>query len=177
MKTFHEIYIEVLNQLRMEESDIEPNIEAQIKKSINDAYQLVARKFKIINIDYLPVIQGNVELPRNIIGSIEFDPPLDNKLDRLMGDNLQTRREDGEIFTLKYFSTPEPLVDDLDTPSVPDRLLNLLVIYPCYNYYLAKKRLDLSSQYKAEFDNELLTNGEPEQESQTYIQNIYSFFN
>lgn len=176
MKTFKEIYIEVLNQLRMEEGDMEANMQAQIKKSINDAYRIVSRKVKLINIDYLPVIQGKVELPRDIIGSIQFEPSLDHKTDRLSGDNLLTTRDDGEIFTLTYSAIPELLVEDIDIPNMPERLENLLVIYPCYNYYLAKKRLDLASQYKSEFDNELLTNGEPEQDSQNYIQDVYNFF-
>ena len=88
--TLLQIYTEVLNKLRMESADMEANIEAQIKHAINEAYKIVAGKYKQITIDYVPSIQNVVELPKNAIGAVDIDPPLDPKLDRKVGDNILT---------------------------------------------------------------------------------------
>lgn len=151
--TLLEIYTQVLNKLRMESADMEDNIEAQIKHSINEAYKIVAGKYKQITIDYVPSIQNVVELPKNAIGAVDIEPKLDPKLDRKVGDNILTKRDDGTIFTLKYYATPEKLIADTDEPNVPERLLEALIVYPCYVYFVSKKRLDIASAYKAEFDN------------------------
>lgn len=172
--TLQEIYIEVLNKLRMEPDDMEPNIKAQIYHSINEANKIVAGKFKKVNTDYIPVIQGIVELPRNAIGTIEFEPKIDGKLDRIVGDNIKTLREDGEVFTLKYYATPEKLVNDEDTPDVPERLLEALVVFPCYIYFVSKKRLDLAANYKSQFDNMMMDSEiEHEDIGNDAIVNIY----
>jgi len=171
--TLNEIYIQVLNKLRMETGDMEPNIEAQIKHSINEAYKIVAGKYKEITIDYLPVIQGVVELPKNTIGTVEFDPKLDPKLDRIVGDNIKSLRDDGTIFTIRYYATPEPLVEAIDEPRVPSRLLEALVVYPCYIYFVSKKRLDIASAYKSQFD-EMMSGSEIEHDSMDdTITNVY----
>ena len=174
--TLAQIYTEVLNKLRMESGDMEPNIEAQIKHSINEAYKLVAGKYKTIQIDYLPVIQSLVELPKNVIGTIEFEPKLDPKLDRMVGDNIKTNREDGTVFTVKYYATPQKLEADTDAPNVPERLMEALVVFPCYIYFVSKKRLDLASEYKSQFDT--LMNGADVQHEfdNDYITNIYESF-
>lgn len=171
--TLLEIYTQVLNKLRMESGDMETNIEAQIKHSINEAYKLVASKFKTINVDYLPSIQGTVELPKNVIGAIDIDPKPEPSLDRIVGDNILTRRDDGTIFTIKYYSTPEPLVADTDEPAVPQRLLEALVVYPCFVYFVSKKRLDIASAYKSQFD-EMMNGGEVVYDSGAEsISNVY----
>ena len=170
--TFQEIYIKVLDRMRMESTDIEPNIEAQIKHSINRAYVIVAGKNKQLLTDYLPVIQGVVELPKNIVGSVEYDPALSPTLDRIVGDSLLTKREDGEIFTIRYYATPEPLVAETDAPNIPTRLEECLILYPCFVYFLSKKRLDLASTYKMEF-TEILDGSEIRHDAQSAIENVY----
>lgn len=150
--TLAQIYTQVLNKLRMESGDMEANIEAQIKHSINEAYKIVASKYKTISVDYLPSIQGTVELPKNVVGAIDIEPRIDPRLDRIIGDNIITRREDGTIFTIKYYATPGLLVHDSDEPAVPDRLHEALVVYPCFVYFVSKKRLDIASAYKQQFD-------------------------
>lgn len=175
--TLLEIYTQVLNKLRMESGDMEPNIEAQLKHAINEAYKLVAGKYKQIQVDYLPVVQGVVELPKNVLGTIEFDPNLEPSLDRIIGDNISTRRPDGTIFTLKYFATPTPLVNNTDEPLLPTRLVEALIVYPCYIYFLSKKRLDMASAYKNQFD-EIMLGGSVEHDSmnESIVSIYYSFF-
>lgn len=171
--TLVEIYTEILNKLRMEAGDMEPNIEAQIKHSVNEAYKIIAGKYKEITIDYLPVIQGIVELPKNTIGTVEFDPKIDVKLDRIVGDNIKTLREDGTIFTVKYYATPQKLVADADEPKVPERLMEALVVFPCYIYFVSKKRLDIASSYKSQFD-EMMYGAEIKHDSMDdVITNVY----
>ena len=175
--TLLEIYTQVLNKLRMEPDDMEPNIKAQIYHSINEAHKIVAGKFKQVTTDYLPVIQGIVALPRNTIGTIEFEPKLDPKLDRIVGDNIKTLRADGEVFTLKYYAIPELLAEDTDVPDIPERLTESLIVFPCYIYFVSKKRLDLASVYKVQFDD-MMNNSEITHEDigNDSIVNIYSSF-
>lgn len=176
--TLLQIYTEVLNKLRMESADMESNIEAQIKHAINEAYKIVAGKYKQITIDYVPSIQNVVELPKNAIGAVDIDPPLDPKLDRKVGDNILTKRDDGTIFTLKYYATPEKLVNNTDEPNVPDRLVEALIIYPCYVYFVSKKRLDIASAYKAQFDEMMNGSEMVFEQGEEAIINVYgSLFN
>ena len=173
--TLLEIYTEVLNKLRMEPDDMEPNIKAQIYHSINEAYKIVSGKVKQVTIDYIPVIQGIVELPKNIIGTIEFEPQLDAKLDRLVGEKLKTRREDGEVFTIKYYATPTKLENDTESPNIPERMMEALIVFPCYVYFVSKKRIDLANVYKLQFDEVLETRAiDHEDIGNDVIENIYS---
>lgn len=176
--TLLEIYTQVLNKLRMESADMEANIEAQLKHAINEAYKIVAGKYKQITIDYVPSIQGVVELPKNTIGTVDIDPKLDPKLDRLTGDNILTKRDDGTIFTLKYYATPQKLVANTDEPSIPERLTEALIVYPCYVYFVSKKRLDIASAYKQQFD-EMMNGSEVVYDAgEEAITNVYgSLFN
>jgi len=173
--TFLEIYTQVINRIRIESTDIEDNIEAQIKASINTAYRMVAGRYKKLITDYLPVIEGKVELPVSVKGLSEIDPPLDGTLDRQSGDTILTKREEGTLFTIKYYGVPAKLVADADIPEIPDRYEDVLVAYPLYVYFLSKKRYDLASAYKTEF-MEHMEEGNLQNDSQEYIENVFPIF-
>lgn len=173
--TFNEIYTEVINRIRIESADIEPNIESQIKASINTAYRMVAGRYKKLITDYLPVIEGRVDLPISIKGLSEIDPPLDGTLDRQSGDTILTKREDGTLFTIKYYGVPNKMIADTDVPDIPDRYLEALVAYPLYVYFLSKKRYDIASAYKTEF-MEHMEEGTLQNDSQEYIENVFPIF-
>ena len=173
--TFLEIYTQVINRIRIESTDIEDNIEAQIKASINSAYRMVAGRYKKLITDYLPVIEGKVELPVSVKGLSEIDPPLDGTLDRQSGDTIITKREDGTLFTIKYYGVPVKLSADTDEPEIPDRYEDVLVAYPLYVYFLSKKRYDLASAYKTEF-MEHMEEGNLQNDSQEYIENVFPIF-
>jgi len=173
--TFLEIYTQVINRIRIESTDIEANIEAQIKASINTAYRMVASRSKKLITDYLPVIEGRVELPVSVKGLSEIDPPLDGTIDRQSGDAILTKREDGTLFTIKYYGVPTKMVADTDIPDIPDRYEDVLVAYPLYVYFLSKKRYDLASAYKAEF-MEHMEESTLQNDSQEYIENVFPIF-
>ena len=173
--TFLEIYTAVLDRLRMESTDVETTIENQLKRSINQAYRIVAKQTKKLVTDYLPVVNGIVDLPQNVAGTIQYDPPLNATLDRIVGDQIYTKREDGTLFTLQYYPTPAALVADTDVPGIPERFYDALISYPCYVYFLSKKRIDLAREHKADF-NEALGENELRDESQQFIQNVYPIF-
>ena len=173
--TFLEIYTQVINRIRIESTDIEDNIEAQIKASINTAYRMVAGRYKKLITDYIPVIEGRVELPVSVKGLSEIDPPLDGTIDRQSGDTILTKREDGTLFTIKYYGVPAKLVADTDIPDIPDRYEDVLVAYPLYVYFLSKKRYDLASAYKAEFV-EHMEESTLQNDAQEYIENVFPIF-
>ena len=173
--TFLEIYTAVLDRLRMEATDVETTIENQLKRSINQAYRIVSKQTKRLVTDYLPVINGVVDLPTNVAGAIQFDPILSATTDRIVGDQIKTNREDGTLFTLTYYATPSDLKADTDIPDIPERYYDALISYPCYVYFLSKKRIDLAREHKADF-NEALGEGELIDESQQFIQNAYPIF-
>lgn len=135
---------------RINETDIDEQIDIIVKSAINHSYLHDLSTIEpSISTAYIPAINGLITLPEDFSKIINISP--DNIIKKI-GNNLLVSK-DG-IYTIMYEVTPEPLVNDEDTPLISEKLQYLLSTYACYEYFNYRKKIQVANNFLNQYLSE-----------------------
>lgn len=138
---------------RIDEVDVDTQIDTIIKEAINFAYIFKASKLeKQFSTNIGVVINGIVTLPDDMVNIEKITPALQGG-EYKKGNTLFTNQDDGTTYTIVYAVNRTPLINTTQTVDCSDRMKYALVTYACYVYQEYRKRQQIASMYLGEYQS------------------------
>jgi hypothetical protein len=127
-----------LTKNRIDETDVDEQIDSIIKNAINHSYLFdLSIKDQHVKTAYITPVNGIATLPSDILKIINISPAL-TKGEYRVGNVIVSNRE--VDFTVIYSVVPKPMVSDTDKPSISERYHYSMSTYACAEYYNFKKK-------------------------------------
>lgn len=138
----------------IDEVDFDEQIEIIVKNAINESYiRLCAEDIRLTKA-FVPIINGVVTLPSNLISIVKTIPTLD-ATDYIVGGSIVTDKTG--MLEILYSYVREALIEDTDEPDLHDSLQNALVTFAHYKYLLHRKKTNEAQMLLNEYNISVYT--------------------
>lgn len=149
-------YKDIINEVYniIDETDYDEQIEVIVKGAINSAYRMLCEEDTRLTRAYLPIVNGVVTLPINLLNVKKIIPELGDG-DYFEGNTIITDKEG--VLEILYTYIRDELKEDEDEPDIHDSLINCLISYACYKYFLHRKKSTSAQMFLTEYTNTLMS--------------------
>lgn len=132
---------------RVDETDIDEQIDSIIKSAINHCYKYdLAKLSPVTESSYIPIINGVLELPDNALLVKDTIPSIDYKK---IGNKLYTKSNG--VCEVIYTIALEDLINDEDEPLVREEYHYIMSTYACYQYFAHRKKTSVAQLFLQEY--------------------------
>lgn len=142
-----------LTKNRIDETDVDEQIDSLIKNAINHSYLFdLSIKDQHVKSAYVTPVNGVATLPSDILKVISISPAL-TKDEHRTGNSIISNRD--VDFTIIYSVVPKPMISDTDKPIVSERYHYCMSTYACAEYYNFKKKTQNAQLMLRMYQNEI----------------------
>lgn len=146
------IYADILTSIynNIDEIDLDEQVTIIVKNAVNEAYARLCAEDVRLTKAYVPIINGIATMPTNLISIVKLTPEL-TRLDYVRGNSIVT--DNTGTYELLYSYVREALSLDTDEPDLHDVLVNGLVSFAHYKYFLHRKKADMAQLMLNEYNS------------------------